>query len=88
MDRVGSGVTLLWESADIAEIVRSQLPRTLADRLHIELRSDPYHLRTTARFKDDSGRKYECQLENDRIGTRVLACRIPDVFLARLCVEV
>lgn len=70
---------------DFIAMVSSQLPRRVADKVQIAVESDAYHLRTIARFKDDQGRVHECQLEEDRVGSRKLACRIPENFIAHLC---
>jgi hypothetical protein len=77
----------LSASYDIVTEVRRQLPRVLYGRLMIEVRGDPFHLRTTVRFKEGD-RSWECDLEAQREGSRLIACKIPDEFLARLCVEI
>lgn len=73
---------------DIVAVVQKQLPRLLQDKLQIEIRSDPFHLHAMVRFKDERGRTFDCELELVREGGRLIACKIPDVFLARLCIEV
>lgn len=70
---------------DINQYVLDQLPRAIKDRLQVEITSDPYHLRTLARFTDDRGRKYETKLENEWFGAAKLACKIPENFIAHLC---
>lgn len=71
--------------ADINQYVLDQLPRMVKDRVQVEITSDPYHLRTIARFTDDRGRKYETKLENEWFGAAKLACKIPELFIAHLC---
>lgn len=74
---------------DIVIYVGQQVPRAVAAQLQeISIRSDPYHLRTVARFTTHHGRVLECVLEDERFGGRDIACKIPELFLARLCVEV
>lgn len=70
------------------EYVREQLPRTLRDRLQVELRSDPFHLVTKARFGTQDGRTFDCALETELVAGRVMACRIPVDFIAHLSVVV
>ena len=71
---------------DLIAYISSQLPRQVADKVQITVESDAFHLRTRARFRDDRGRVHECQLEEEPFGSRRMACRIPEDFIAHLCV--
>lgn len=74
-------------SYDIVVEIRRQLPYMLVDKLTIDVCSDPFHLKTKVKFKAGD-KEWVCDLEPQREGNRIIACKIPEVFLARLCVEV
>jgi hypothetical protein len=85
-----STTTLIADYAmdDIVIYVGQQVPRAVAPLLkEVAIMSDPFHLRTIARFTTHKGRVLECALENEKFGMREVACKIPELFLARLCVE-
>lgn len=66
-----------------------QLPRDLREKLVVhEIKTDSYHIRATAIFKDGRGRQYQCELETEQVGQWTLACKIPEQFLAHLCAVV
>jgi hypothetical protein len=67
---------------DLCVLVMSQLPRVLQDQLQVEISSDPYHLKTTARFGDQKGREFKTELERNERG---IACVVPENFIAHLC---
>ena len=62
-----------------------QLPRQLQDKLRVGITSDPFSMRMRATFTAEVAprrfRDWECVLEGE-------PPRIPEAFLARLCVEV
>lgn len=86
--KVSGWITRSSTVEDIIEVIRSQLPRTIErdPDIQIEVASDPYHLRTILKVKA-GGREYETQLEDMQVGARKLSCKIPELFLARLCAE-
>jgi hypothetical protein len=69
---------------DLVVYVRDQLPRRLQELVTVDVISDAYHLRTTARFYAEKDRRFECLLEMQDFGGRQIACKIPDSFLAHL----
>ncbi len=74
---------------DLLAYLYSQLPRAVAEKIKdVQVRTDPFHIRTEACFVDTLGRKHTCQLENETINGTALACRLPEVFIAKLCVSV
>lgn len=72
----------------LVEVVQAQLPRAIVDKIRFDVVSDPFHLRTKLRVKDDRERVYECELEYTEHAGRQIACKVPELFLARLCAEV
>lgn len=73
---------------DFFWLVEEQLPPRLRDKLHINVQSDPYHLRTTVTFtsKADTRVQHECELEPIRCNdARSLALKISDKDIAHLC---
>lgn len=65
--------------------VLAQLPRQLQDKLRVGITSDVFSLRMRATFSAqvafDRWRDWECWLDGE-------PPRVPEAFLARLCVEV
>lgn len=80
--------TQILDQRRLIDFIRDQLPRTVADKVSINLVSDPYHLRTRVSIIDYRGRRYETTLAHETFGDRVVACRLPDTFIARLAAEV
>lgn len=81
----------LQAALDITTAIRAQLPEDLGDRITIDVRSDPFHLRTRVRFiieAFDGERAIECDLDVVRVGKRIVAAKVPDTILARLCIEI
>lgn len=87
----------LLRSYDIIREIMAQLPRRIADRVRVEVKSDPYHLRTRVLFVEVTGHKqpiepivhrWECELEPVQVGDRYLASRIPDDVLCRMMIEI
>lgn len=88
--------------ASIYQMVGNQLPRQLHDKLRFAIHNDAFGLRVKAVFslevasdprKPPFGdlaafRDWECWLEDMAVGDDVWRARIPEGFLARLCVEV
>lgn len=72
---------------DMIILVYDQLPRTLQDKVSIDLKTDAYHINTIAVFKDKRGRTWECPLETRALEGVPVSCTIPELFLAQLCVE-
>ena len=79
---------MLFPEITMIEYVRSQLPRAIAGKFEITVISDPYYLRTEAVFTDEAGRAYRTKLEYQLFDHREVACRIPESFIAHLCVVV
>ena len=81
--------TVDYAMDDIVIYVGQQVPRAVGHLLkEIRIRSDPFHLHTVAVFVTHKERTLECVLETERFGAREVACKIPELFLVRLCVEV
>ena len=73
---------------DIASIVYSQLPAQIRDKLSVDLGGDPYGIRVDVFFRHEVKRFWRTELEDMPFEGMRLRCRVPDEFLARLCVEV
>jgi hypothetical protein len=73
---------------DIASIVYSQLPGTLRDKLSVSVSGDPYGIRVSVMFATEDKRSWVSDLLDMPFEGMQLRCRVPDEFLARLCVEV
>lgn len=75
---------------DIVELILEQLPRRLAnhEKLIFEVRSDPYHISTVLRITFGIKYEYIISLEYMSVGTRKIACVIPEFDLARMNAEV
>lgn len=74
---------------DFFWLVEEQLPQRLRDKLHIDVQSDPFHLRTTVVFtsRSDTRIRHECELESIRNDdARSLALKISDKDIAHLCI--
>jgi len=70
---------------DIELLIYEQLPERLWDMLRVELRTDPYHLGTTLKLVTDDGRTWTTRLKLDWWNGRRIACKLPDAFVAQLC---
>jgi hypothetical protein len=76
----------------IHELIRKQVPQRLLEQgLDFALMTDPYHLRTVARFivrnhltQVDQALP-EIVLERLKIDGRFIACKIPDWYISHLC---
>lgn len=88
MENTRMAIDRVSAAYDIVTEIRRQLPRLIVDKLTVEVHSDPFHLRTLVRFKADKERHWDCELETVREGGRLIACQVPDTFIARLCMEV
>lgn len=73
---------------DIASIVYSQLPIQIRDKLSVDLGGDPYGIRVDVIFRHEDKRIWRTALEDMPFEGMQLRCRVPDEFIARLCVEV
>ena len=74
-----------------AKQVAEQLPRSLQGRFAIKVEGDPFGLRLKARFLclvpgPRNGQEQHCYLETTVVGGQVKHARIPEEFLALLCV--
>lgn len=74
--------------ADLAELVRQQLPPDLQNRLAIAVEGDAYRLSCSVTFRAEDGRKWVYKLGHGELGGWVMACRLPDAAIAELCVSV
>lgn len=72
---------------DITSIVFSQLPATLKEKVSVEIISDPYNLKVEARFATKT-QKWTTALEDMEFHGVPCRCKIPETFLAQLCVVV
>lgn len=73
---------------DVLSIVADQLPRTLVDKVQIDVQADAYLMSTTVVVKLDGGRKFESPLEPMEVHGTTINLKIPEQFLAQLCVLV
>ena len=73
---------------DIAYIVYSQLPAGVRDKLSVEIQGDPYGIRLNAALTDERKRTWVANLEDMDFEGVPLRCKLPDNFVALLCVEV
>ena len=73
---------------DIAYIVYSQLPAGLRDKLMVEIQGDPYGIRLNATLIDERKRTWVVNLEYMDFEGVPLRCKLPDTFVALLCMEV
>lgn len=85
LERVGDIRSVL--TSDLVEVVAEQLPEGLRRRLSVEVKSDAYRMKATAIFADEHKRVWRCDLELVDVGDAKLAVKIPEIFIARLCVE-
>lgn len=85
-------VAAMLRRASINALVCDQLPRQLRDKLKVAIIRDVFALRVRATFSaqvaSDRWRDWECWLEDMQAGGETVRARIPEAFLARLCVEV
>lgn len=65
-------------------MVEQQIPERLRPRINVRLRTDPYHLKTTATFVDADNKGRMLVYDLEIIGT--LALKIPDQALAEICI--
>lgn len=73
---------------DIISIVYSQLPVALRDKLSVTIDGDPYGVRLNAIFATEDKRQWSTALEDMDFQSIPLRCKIPDTFIAHLCVVV
>lgn len=65
-----------------------QLPATLRDQFKIDVNADAFLIRSKASFTDPQGRTWETELENTLVEGVPMNVKIPETFLAQLCVVV
>ena len=82
------GQTMSKIAQDIARIVCLQLPASLRDKLIVEIQGDPYGIRLNATLTDERKRTWVANLEDMDFEGVPLRCKLPDTFVALLCVEV
>lgn len=73
---------------DIASIVYAQLPTALRDKLSVTLNGDPYGIRVMVVFATEDKRTWSTSLEDMDFQGVPLRCKVPDTFIAHLCVVV
>ena len=73
---------------DLIEIVHDQLPRQLKQELMVNVDADAFYLRVYATFTDKSGRHWSTYLKPEVFEGVEIRCKIPEEFLAQLCVSV
>lgn len=73
---------------DITALVYAQLPDGIRNKLLVSVRGDAYHIHAAVTFTDERKRKWECTLETAEFEGVPVRYKIPDTFLARLCMEV
>ena len=73
---------------DLIEIVHNQLPRQLKQELSVNVEADAFYLRCKATFTDKSKREWSVYLVPELFEGVEIRCKIPEEFLAQLCVSV
>jgi hypothetical protein len=80
------GASGLKYDADICLIIYDQLPRALQGKFRLSIRHDAFHFRTEATFREiATDKESTCVLERKEIEGVPVSCKIPDQFLAMLC---
>ena len=73
-------------AVDIMQIVASQIPRTVLEKIEFDLESDAYFLSTTVVVTLPGGRELKQKLEPMPVGGFMRNLKVPDEFLALLSV--
>ena len=73
----------------VLHFIAEQLPQGLRDRLGVWIDMDSYFIGCTATFFTRDGQQFKTRLEPVKISNgRHASARIPDAFLAHLCLVV
>lgn len=73
---------------DLLNIVYSQLPKGIADKIELYVETDAYFMRPVAVVKLANGQVYRADLEAMEFEGMTLYTKLPDTFLTQLCVMV
>jgi hypothetical protein len=74
--------------ADLISVVFDQIPRTVRDKVHLDVQTDAYMISPTVVVRTQDKRTFECELEPMDIEGVPVRCKVPDHFLSLLCVSV
>lgn len=75
---------------DLLVVVLQQVPAALRDKITVAIHSDAYYLRPVARFHTIEGpaRHWDVPLEEIEFEGLPMRCKVPEQFIAQLCVIV
>jgi hypothetical protein len=76
------------QSMDLIRVVYNQLPRGIADKLTLDVKTDAYLMNPKLIVKDASGREFHTHLEADVFEGVEMRTKVPEVFIAHLCAVV
>jgi len=73
---------------DLIAVIYSQLPDGIKDKVRISVDTDAHYIRPRATFKDEQNREWTTALVDMQFEGLPLRCKVPEEFLAQLCVVV
>lgn len=74
--------------ADAVRIVASQFPRQVLEHIKVDLDADPMLLRATVKVEVPDKRVFTAQCEPYEFEGMTLNLKVPEEFLAKICVVV
>lgn len=75
-------------SMDIINIIWQQLPRGIADKVKLDVETDAYFIRPVAVVTLPNGQVHKCPLEPREFEGMSINMKVPEAFIAQLCVMV